>query len=221
MQLRITAGPDAGKTIEPSGESFTIGREDVDFLLADDEVSRRHLEIRTLPDGRVEVADLGSRNGTRVNGERISEPRALAGGEEITVGTTTIVVEGPPPVAETVVGREIPTGDETVVAGNEPTEAIDPDATIAEPTPAPPPPAPEEPPPVTALLGITSVDEYPEAARAAMPAAVAIQALAEILTLFHGSNQGVIASEQSAKFTTRGCYNRLGDRYCERFLGDA
>ena len=47
MQLQITAGPDAGKTIEPAGERFTVGREGVDFLLADDEVSRRHIELRT------------------------------------------------------------------------------------------------------------------------------------------------------------------------------
>jgi hypothetical protein len=150
VRLQITAGPDAGKTIEPAGERFTIGREDVDFLLSDDEVSRRHIALRTLADGKVELTDLGSRNGTRVDGERIAEPRTLSGGEEIKLGMTTIVVEAPPP----------PAAGETVVAGGgatavSPQPPVDEDATVpvAEippglgPTDAPTAPLPAQTPP--------------------------------------------------------------------------
>lgn len=161
MRLQITGGPDSGSTIEPGGERFTVGREGVDFLLADEEVSRQHFELQTLPDGRVEINDLGSRNGTRVDGERISGPRTLSGGEEIKVGVTTIMVESPP---------QPTTGGETVVAGGDvtavsPQPPADPDATVAAEVPpglapteeetapqpaAPPPPparAPAPPPP--------------------------------------------------------------------------
>ena len=69
---------------------FVIGREETsDLVLADDpEASRQHAYLRALPDGRCEIGDLGSRNGTFVNGERLVEPRALSGGEEVRIGQT-------------------------------------------------------------------------------------------------------------------------------------
>ena len=165
MRFEITAGPDAGKEIEPAGDRFTVGREDVDFLLGDDEVSRQHFELRTLPDGRIEISDLGSRNGTRVDGERLTGPRTLEGGEEITVGVTTIVVEAPPspdPGATKVSASPPPDPDATAAAAevppglraDEPADGPD-DATApqpvapppSEPATPPPPPAPEPPTP--------------------------------------------------------------------------
>ena len=61
------------------------------MVLADPNVSRRHAEVRRAGD-TVVVTDLGSTNGTRVNGVPIREQH-LATGDEITVGSTTLVVE--------------------------------------------------------------------------------------------------------------------------------
>lgn len=77
----------------PVGEGITIGRlPDCDVVLADGNVSRRHAQIRSI-DGRFVVADLGSTNGTRVNGFPVTGSRELADGDEIAVGSTVIRFE--------------------------------------------------------------------------------------------------------------------------------
>ena len=60
-------------------------------VLGDPNVSRRHAEIRHVGDAVV-VTDLGSTNGTKVNGIPVREQH-LASGDEITVGSTTLVFE--------------------------------------------------------------------------------------------------------------------------------
>ena len=54
-----------------SGEN-TVGRENADVLLSDNTVSRKHAKI-TVADGRVLVQDVGSANGTRVNGRHLAQ----------------------------------------------------------------------------------------------------------------------------------------------------
>ena len=61
------------------------------MVLNDPNVSRRHAEIRHSGNAVV-VTDLGSTNGTRVNGIPVREQH-LASGDEITVGSTTLVFE--------------------------------------------------------------------------------------------------------------------------------
>jgi pSer/pThr/pTyr-binding forkhead associated (FHA) protein len=61
-----------------------IGRE-ADLNLADGRVSRRHAQIVS-EDGALTLTDLGSTNGTRVDGETVSAPRTLQGGEKISFG---------------------------------------------------------------------------------------------------------------------------------------
>jgi DNA-binding NtrC family response regulator len=76
----------------PDGGEVTIGRSRGATLMVDSEkVSRLHARFRRAGD-QLEVADLDSRNGTRVNGERIDGARALAAGDEIGVGPATIFV---------------------------------------------------------------------------------------------------------------------------------
>ncbi len=102
VKLEIRSGKDSGKTVEPSGDRFVIGREEgADLVLPDDEVSREHAFIKMLPDGRAEIRDMGSRNGTYVNGERISGAKVLEGGEELKLGTTVISASRPGAGAET------------------------------------------------------------------------------------------------------------------------
>ena len=69
-----------------------IGRlPDCAVSLADGQVSRRHAEVRPLGEGFA-VADLGSMNGTTVNGVAVRE-RELEDGDEIGIGSTTIRFE--------------------------------------------------------------------------------------------------------------------------------
>lgn len=75
--------------------TLTLGRSSSSSLvIADSEASRRHAEV-TLEHGRVILRDLGSTNGTLVNGVVISAPTALSVGDIITVGSIHIEVESP------------------------------------------------------------------------------------------------------------------------------
>jgi len=72
---------------------FDIGREaNAAVPLADPEVSRRHARLE-LRDGIVFLRDLESRNGTFLNGYRVTTPVEIRVGDEIDVGTTRMRVE--------------------------------------------------------------------------------------------------------------------------------
>lgn len=76
----------------PAGCSVIGRARDVAVRLADTTVSPRHAEVTVSDeDGRVRVRDLGSRNGTLVNGLLVSEAE-LSDGSRIEVGNTTLVV---------------------------------------------------------------------------------------------------------------------------------
>src|SRR2546428_992907 len=71
---------------------LSIGRSPTsDVVLDDDRVSRRHARIESTPDG-LRLRDLGSRNGSRVNGKRVEGARHLRSGDEIAIGNATLVV---------------------------------------------------------------------------------------------------------------------------------
>jgi pSer/pThr/pTyr-binding forkhead associated (FHA) protein len=89
----IREGPAAGSE-QPLGGELTIGREQGAGMVIDDGgVSRLHARF-TEENGAVVLEDLGSSNGTYVNGERISAPVELAAGDEVQVGGTVLQVEG-------------------------------------------------------------------------------------------------------------------------------
>lgn len=76
----------------PRSGSVVIGRApEVELRVQHASVSRRHATIR-IDDGVVRIADLGSHNGTRVNGESVSNARMLASGDVATVGDVVLVV---------------------------------------------------------------------------------------------------------------------------------
>lgn len=78
--------------VELNADFLTIGRlPDCDITIEDPNVSRKHAEIRPAGDSFV-VVDLGSTNGTRVNGVRVDQ-RELQDGDELSFGSIRIVFE--------------------------------------------------------------------------------------------------------------------------------
>jgi predicted component of type VI protein secretion system len=126
-RLRFLAGPLAGQVVEVTS-ALVLGRRAADLVVDDPQVSRRHAALRPAGDA-LEVEDLGSLNGTWVNGARIDGPVRLAAGDQVRVGDSTFEVETVPAVSE----AEAP-----------PAPAV---ATEPAQAPAPPPALPFEPPP--------------------------------------------------------------------------
>jgi pSer/pThr/pTyr-binding forkhead associated (FHA) protein len=89
--LVYTDGADAGKRIPVTSE-VTLGRENVDVVVDDDLVSRRHATVRPVPGG-LEISDLGSSNGTYVNKTRIQGTQVLKDGDTIHLGRVSFVVQ--------------------------------------------------------------------------------------------------------------------------------
>ncbi|MDQ0278282.1 hypothetical protein QO003_002585 [Arthrobacter silviterrae] len=79
-----------GQRYSLNASSITLGRSsEADILIDDTGVSRKHLEIRTR-EGVSTAVDLGSTNGSYVNGHRIRGSAGLSDGNTITMGRTTI-----------------------------------------------------------------------------------------------------------------------------------
>jgi hypothetical protein len=79
----------AERTVALASDTVTIGRlADCDVVLKDKGASRKHAQLK-LRDGAWTLTDLGSTNGTRLNGHTV-QSRELADGDKITIGTTVI-----------------------------------------------------------------------------------------------------------------------------------
>lgn len=84
--LKVMSGKYAGQLIKIPGASFLIGRsEECQLRPHSDLISRQHCQI-TIEGDTVTAADKGSRNGTFVNGERLSGPAQLKHGDKLGVG---------------------------------------------------------------------------------------------------------------------------------------
>jgi serine protease Do len=103
--LLVTNGPLAKRRFV-IGDGLIIGRQDSDLLLDDPQVSRRHAVVRAV-DGELEVEDLGSANGTFVNGARVDVPHPLSAGDQIAIG---------PIMLEAQMDDESDAGSDTVYA---------------------------------------------------------------------------------------------------------
>ncbi|WP_128817612.1 FHA domain-containing protein [Streptomyces sp. S063] len=91
-QLHVVAGPDAGGVHLLHGGQIRIGRSaDADVPLDDPDVSRLHCAVSVADDGRVTVADLGSTNGTSLDGVEVRErPVRLTPGALLRLGESTL-----------------------------------------------------------------------------------------------------------------------------------
>ncbi|MBP3957880.1 GAF domain-containing protein [Gemmata sp. G18] len=108
-RLIVTRGVDEGKQFELTGSTVTVGRHSANAVsLHDTQVSRRHLEVRAVAHG-YELFDLGSGNGTLLNGQPV-QVAPLRSGDAITVGQSVLMF---------TVGR-----NELPALGNELTERV-------------------------------------------------------------------------------------------------
>ena len=86
FQLVMQKGPNPGKIFELAQEEITIGRDISNRLVINDpEVSRRHARL-TLQVGGYVIEDLGSTNGTFVDGQRLMGPHLLRPGQTVMFG---------------------------------------------------------------------------------------------------------------------------------------
>lgn len=98
ITLVILQGPDKGLRIELPDASALIGRDSRAVPLTDNTVSRRHAELKPNDRGEWMLRDLGSSNGTYINGQRADRPVALKLGDQFRVGRTLIVFGAQPGV---------------------------------------------------------------------------------------------------------------------------
>ena len=92
FQLIMRSGPTPGASFNLEGDQLTIGRDSTnDITINDAEISRRHARL-TFQGGKYVLEDLGSTNGTFVNGQRLAGPRVLKAGEVVSFGEQIILV---------------------------------------------------------------------------------------------------------------------------------
>ena len=130
-RLKISA-PDGVRDVV-LGERLTIGRvEGADLVLDDKGISRKHCELAKdakAPSGWT-IRDLGSSNGTFVNGDKIADARPLADGDTIRIGGLTLAfLERDSDcslrfTAGEHAGREIPLAGARTTLGRRPDNAI-------------------------------------------------------------------------------------------------
>lgn len=115
-RLIVRRGPQPNQSYDLNKETIALGRDITnDIVINDPEVSRHHCRITRTPTGYA-IEDLGSTNGTFVNGQRLTGSRQLVNGDMIGLGeTVTLGYEGgavqpagPSPQHETVVGASAP-----------------------------------------------------------------------------------------------------------------
>ncbi len=166
--LVVERGPVPSLRFALQQEQMTIGRSaGNELVLADPEVSRRHVRVLRRADGYA-VEDIGSTNGTFVNGQRISHLTLLQDGDTIDLGDTVrlrfVSSRTPPPVAP----------EPSVTISERPTEMLAappyPAAEAPRPMPAAaygPPVAPPVPvtPPVAAAAPVYPPSVYAEPPR--------------------------------------------------------
>ena len=134
-QLLARQGPRAGQAFDLNKPVVTIGREaSNDIVLEDPQVSRQHARL-TLQGTSYMIEDLGSTNGSFINGRRVMTLTPLNPGDKLGLGDTVVLeVQGGLGAGETVVGHGQP-------------QPVTPPPVPAFGAPPPPPPAYGAPPP--------------------------------------------------------------------------
>jgi two-component system NtrC family sensor kinase len=111
LTLLVLQGPDKGRRYELPDSPALVGRESRQLPLSDNTVSRRHCEL-VPQNGDWELHDLGSSNGSYVNGIRVTGQQILKLGDQIRVGRTLMVFGAQPGVTRTSGGNVKLAGEE-------------------------------------------------------------------------------------------------------------
>jgi FHA domain len=91
-QLTMRSGPNPGTVYALESDQLSIGRDSSNEIPVNDaEVSRRHARL-SFQGGKYVLEDMGSTNGTFVNGQRLTGPRVLKSGEVISLGEQIVFV---------------------------------------------------------------------------------------------------------------------------------
>lgn len=115
LTLLVLQGPDKGRRFELPDAVTVIGRESRQLPLTDNTVSRRHAEMHPIPaeeGGGWEIRDLGSSNGSYVNGIRVQRQQLLKLGDQVRVGHTVMVFGAQPGVSRASGGKVNLSGEE-------------------------------------------------------------------------------------------------------------
>jgi two-component system, NtrC family, sensor kinase len=114
LTLLVLQGPDKGRRFELPDSTTLVGRESRQLPLTDNTVSRRHCElIYNNDNGEWVLRDLGSSNGSYVNGMRIVGKHALKLGDQVRVGRTLMVFGSQPGVSRATGGNVRLAGEES------------------------------------------------------------------------------------------------------------
>ncbi|GAB7108774.1 hypothetical protein JCM4814A_70880 [Streptomyces phaeofaciens JCM 4814] len=167
-RLDVVAGPDAGGVHLLHGGQVRVGRSaDADVPLDDPDVSRLHCAVTLSPDGRVTVADLGSTNGTTLDGTRVqTRPVRLAPGALLRLGESALRLAPPGGPGARVATTPDGEGHVRVPCGGTPAERTPPSsppAHAAAPRTGTPPTAPTAP--TTHAYGTADLGGSPAARR--------------------------------------------------------
>jgi S1-C subfamily serine protease len=137
MWLTVTTDDGSpSQIISVDSDEFVIGRDrTANLVLDDDKASRQHCRLERLPNGDLELVDLGSTNGTRLNGARVAGSIPLHGGEVIRIGRHQITVSRTEPGSG--MGTVIDTTSSMIGAPGRPAPVM--------PAPSAPLPAPTAP----------------------------------------------------------------------------
>ena len=155
-QLTMRSGPNPGTVYALEGDLIGIGRDSSNEIPVNDaEVSRRHSRL-TFQGGKYVLEDMGSTNGTYVNGQRLTGPRVLKSGEVISLGEQIVFVYE---AVETDAGA-------TMVS---PRKA----AAVRPPVAAPPPP----PPAYAGQVPASPIESAPAKKTSLIPIVIAVGAV--------------------------------------------
>jgi len=92
FQLVMRSGPTPGATFALEGDQLTVGRDSSNGVAINDgEVSRHHARL-SFQGGKYVVEDLGSTNGTFVNGQRVTGPVVLKPGDVLSFGEQIVLM---------------------------------------------------------------------------------------------------------------------------------
>jgi len=125
-RLVMKVGPQPGQTFLLDQESLTLGRDpSSEIVINDPQVSRQHARIKCQGNLTV-IEDVGSTNGTFVNGMRLTDPHTLADGDEISLGDAVTLTHHAGGIAT------------TEPLGRRPTVTQGPSSYVPQPEPPPP-----------------------------------------------------------------------------------